>query len=254
MVGGFVEDAQHDVESVLAGEQAQMRLVVILGRQRLELGARDIGRVGDDHVVTLIAERGEQIGLEHLHPVADAVALDVVTGDDQRLGRDVDQIDIGVRQIDRRRDADAAAAGAQIQHPADAIGVDPGIEPDLDQLGDRRARHQHLFIDPELQSREPGAPDQIGRRHALDDPAFDEFADAHPLGRGEPAVAEVRGQIGVEVQGAQHQQRRLVDGVVGAVPEVEAGRVEAARAPAHEVLNRDQTVWLLCHGAHTSSS
>ena len=53
------------------------------------------------------------------------------------------------------------------------------------------------------------------------------------------------------MKATENQMRRLVDGVVRPVAEKELGRIEAAGAPAHEILDRYQTVWLFCHSAHS---
>lgn len=44
----------------------------------------------------------------------------------------------------------------------------------VDQLGDRRARHQHAFIDDEGQTAEPGLAQQVGGGYALFDAALEQ--------------------------------------------------------------------------------
>ncbi len=92
----------------------------------------------------------------------------------------------------------------------------------------------------ERQAHEPGALGQVGRRFALDDPPFQQAKRRLFFGWRQARLKIFGVQIRWQMQGMQYQRRRFVDGVVGAVAEMEAGLVHAAGAPADQVTDRVQ--------------
>ena len=62
------------------------RLGGVFGRKRRERFGVDIGRIGEDQVVALGAERGEKIALDERDPVGKVVLLDIAPRDLERVG------------------------------------------------------------------------------------------------------------------------------------------------------------------------
>jgi len=52
----LVQDYAHRVKTVRAAGECELRLTAVFGRQRAHGGGADIGRIGDDQVVTLAAQ------------------------------------------------------------------------------------------------------------------------------------------------------------------------------------------------------
>ncbi len=94
----------------------------------------------------------------------------VAAGEVHRMGIHVRQVHPRLGEGYGGRDADAAAAAAQIQHRA-GILREPGSQPPAQQGADGRARDHHPRLDEELETGEAPAAEQVGRWNAIVDPA-----------------------------------------------------------------------------------
>ena len=83
----------------------------------------DIGRIGDDQVVALAAERLEQVAAVQRDAVFEPVIGDIARGDLERVLGDIDRIDRGIGKMPRGEDRKAAGAGAEIEHAFDRGGI-----------------------------------------------------------------------------------------------------------------------------------
>ena len=113
----------HDVEPVLAADMRELRLGRIFRRKARRRGRLDIGRIGEDEVVARIRQPREQIALDKADALAEAVLLDIAPRHRQRVGREVDRVDGRVGKYARGEDGERAAAGAEIEHAPDALGL-----------------------------------------------------------------------------------------------------------------------------------
>ena len=97
----------------------------------------------------------------------------------------------------------------------------------LDELGERRARHQHALIDVEAQAREPGLVGEIGERHAFGDAAREQRLDTRGLrGRGATSQHPWR-RVVRQSHRVEHQGRGLIARIVGAMAEEHARTTQA---------------------------
>ena len=104
------------------------------------------------------------------------------------------------------------------------------MEAPLHESGDRRARHQHALVHVQLESGEKGAPGEVRKRYAFGHATLQQFVDPPAVAqRQRPQVRARAGLVG-DTGGEEHQLRRFIARVVGAVPEVHAGPSEHARA------------------------
>ena len=249
---GVAQDASHRVEPVLAARERHHRLVPVLGRQLVHRVGRDVRRVADDEVVGLFRQVGEQVRADQVDAVGEAVFGDVALRDGERVGRQVDRVDVGVRIGVREQDREAARAGAQVERRGDRRRVaDERGEPVGQQLGDERARDDHALVDVEAELAEPGLVRQVGGRHALVDAPREQLGEPRPLGVREPGVEERLEPVQRQVQRVQDQVRGLVVAVGRAVAEREPGLAEAGHRVAQPVAQRDEV--LDRRGAHRES-
>ncbi len=77
------------------------------------------------------------VRLRRRHPDAKTVLVEIAPAHRQRLRGDIAGVDRRVGQRVGAGNGDTPAAGAQIQHPADALRRQPGLEAGFDQLGQR---------------------------------------------------------------------------------------------------------------------
>lgn len=234
------KDAADEGEPVGAGDQPESRLVPILRRQCLHLRVRRVGWIAHDEIVASAAEPLEQVAADQVDAFFEPVTAHVLGGDFERAGRDVRRIDTRIRKRMRARDGDAAAPGAHVQHAPHSLGLHPWREVSFDQLGDRRARDEHSLVDMEVETGEASRAREIRRGRALDDTALEQRDDGDLLRVREPAREQVIGRVVVEAERVEHEHAGLVGGVVRAMAEVQARRVEAARAEADEVHRRGE--------------
>src|SRR5690606_42033115 len=81
------QDAQHQVEAVGTGAQAELRLVRVLGRQRVGLVVGDVRRVAHDQVVVLAAQTREQVRLQQAQVVRAEPRLVLARQRQRQIGR-----------------------------------------------------------------------------------------------------------------------------------------------------------------------
>ncbi len=124
-----------------------------------------------------------------------------------------------------------------IQDRAHAASVDPGREALLDQLGDRRARHQHPLIDVERQAHEPHPFHEIGRGPALAHAPIEQRAHLALARNAHRFLVDLRRLRVIQAERVKHQRRRFVERVIGAVSVRQARALEARRTFLHEVRN-----------------
>ena len=135
------------------------------------------------------------------------------------------------------RHRDAPAPGPEVEDAPHPTAVDPGMKAFLDELRERRPRHQHPPVDLELQAREPRLAGEIGGGNPLLDSPAKERADRPAFTAGQAGVEELGGErrAGRKAQRVEDEGEGLVDRVVGAVREAQPGLVEPARPEANEV-------------------
>ncbi len=162
--------------------------------------------------------------------------FNVMLGDSQRIRRNIDRINLCVRESISTGDGDAAAAGTHIQNIFRLLANKAG-EVVINQLANRRTRHQHALIDIKFVAAEPGFIGQVGDRdtlvnatnHSLDNAVF--FAGRQP--RGPHIFRNIQRQI----KRRQHQLYRFIPRVIGTVSIPDIRRAKAAYRPAQHVLN-----------------
>ena len=112
-------------------------------RQVVHRHRRHVRRIADDEVVALLGQVREQIGADEVDAVGEPVVGDVALRDRERVGRDVDGVDVGVGIGVREQDREAARAGAQVERASatSSAVADVGREAVGQQLGDERARN-----------------------------------------------------------------------------------------------------------------
>ena len=117
----LLDDRAHRVEAVVAAGERQRGLVPVLGRQLLHRHRRDVRRIADDEVVALLRQVREEVGADQVDAVGEPVVGDVALRDGERVGGDVDRVDVGVRIGVREQDREAARAGAQVERRRDLL-------------------------------------------------------------------------------------------------------------------------------------
>ena len=105
----------------------------------------------------------------------------------------------------------------------------------LDQLGDRRARNQHAFVDIERQPREPGLVGNVGRRFVLLQALAILFQHPAFFIVRQPAIEKIGAEIRRQMQRGQAQVHGFVDRVRHALGETQLRLIELADAPAYQV-------------------
>src|SRR5882724_9975088 len=123
MPPGLVKNAADDVEAVGSAIEGKLRLGAAFARQSGHANPIDIGRVGDDQVVALVADRPEQVAAVQHHPFLKAEAGNVAGGDVERILGDVDRVDRRVRKAPARQNGKTAGAGAEVEHVFDPSGI-----------------------------------------------------------------------------------------------------------------------------------
>src|SRR6266550_8184120 len=98
MLAGLLQDAADDIEPVGAAIERELRLGAAFARQALHALRVDIGRVGNDQVVTDLAEGFEQIAPTQCHALLKTVVGDIACGDIECVLGDVHRIDPRIRK------------------------------------------------------------------------------------------------------------------------------------------------------------
>ncbi len=203
----------------------------------------DVGRIADDEVVALAGQVREQVGADQVDAVGERIVGDVALGDRERVGRDVDRVDVGVRICVREQDRETARPRAQIERGTHGLRRSHvRCEAVGHELGDERARDQHALVDVKAERAEPGLARQVRRRHPLVDAALEQLRELCSLGLCKPRVQKWLQPVEREVQGMEEQISRLVVGVGHPVPECELRLAEARDRIAQPVAQRDEIV------------
>lgn len=238
------DDTPHDVHAVVAARERHLGLMAVFGRQLRHRRRVDIRRVRQDHVVARVGLRAEcrqrriQIAAVQRDPVFEAVVAHVDLRDFERIGRQIDRVDFGVRERARREDREAARARAELEHRADLLGIgDVWLQPVVEQLADERTRHDHALVDVEAVAVHPRFARQIGGRHALGRASLDHREHGGDFVGQQPRVEERFERVERQVERMQHEIRRFVIGVVRAVTESELRFREARHGVAQQVAN-----------------
>jgi hypothetical protein len=118
-LGRILQNAPHEVETVVASKVSEPRFGLILG-WKCSYGIRSgVGRIRDDEIVGDRRQVFEQIGLEGVNPQLKAVVADVAVGNHQRIAGEVACVDFGVGKRLRSKDRKAARAGAEVEDTRD---------------------------------------------------------------------------------------------------------------------------------------
>jgi hypothetical protein len=112
------------VEAVWTSEESGCGLVIAdLGVEGLTVRFRDIGRVADDSVEAVaapgmgfvLAQGGEQIGLNEMNAIRHAVLAGVRDSNSQSFSREIESGNLGVRKVDGQGNRDGSGAGADVR-------------------------------------------------------------------------------------------------------------------------------------------
>jgi len=152
------DQAAIDIETGGTGEESLSRLVV--AHLRIEIGAvtfRNVRRIADDGVeeaeALLLGKTGEKVGRMKSDAVGEVVRGGVFAGYDERLGRDVDGGDPGLRQVGCERQRDGSGAGAHVKDVDRAV-VGETAEHRLDEVLGLGPGNERGWSDLELEAEE----------------------------------------------------------------------------------------------------
>ncbi len=210
--------------------------MLVFRRQGFHRGAGDVGRVGENQIVAFAVQRVEQVGFDGVDVIFEAVVLDVVASDGQRILGEINGVDLGIREGQCHQDGQTAGAGAKIQGLGDVFGFfDPGGEAVFEQLGEVGARDDDPFIDVETMLAQPGLLCQVGSGQAFDDAPLQDVVHGQSLVFGELGVEEGVQPVQRQVKGVEDEPGGFVKGVVAAVTKIEARFTKAADGVAQPV-------------------
>lgn len=91
-------DAAGQLQPVRAGRQTQLRLVTVLVRQVGHVFCIHVRRIGDDQVVLQRRQVAEQVRADRRDVMNQPVLFNVVFGDGQRVGGDIDGVHFRFRK------------------------------------------------------------------------------------------------------------------------------------------------------------
>ncbi len=245
-VGGCIgDDPPNQIHAVAPAGQRGPRLGAEFRRQRLHRRFVDIGRVAQDQVEAVRAQRREQVSLDQFDALLQSMVFAVGRGQRQRIGREVGADHLRVGKAVGGEDREAAAAGAQVEDRGrprrpSRVQFEPLRQRLVERFGDQRARHQRARIASEAHPAQPGLAGEVGRRRARRDAVLDELGRGASFGARQPGIEPGIEHIGRQVQRPQQQRCRLVAGVVGAVAMDDSGGLEARDRPAQQVAQRAQ--------------
>src|SRR5262245_6335137 len=120
---GLGQDAPDDVEPVGATVEGERRFNPAFGRQAGHALGIDIGRVGDDEIVALVAKRREEIATVQRDAIVKGVIRNIAGSYSERIFGNVDGVDRGMGEMAGGEDRKAAAAGAEVEHACDIGGI-----------------------------------------------------------------------------------------------------------------------------------
>lgn len=221
----------HQGKTVRSRLEAEARLMVVLLGHGGEIIRVHVGRVAEDQVEALTGQCSKTIGAQDADAPGDPEACHVVAGERQGVGVDIREHHFGAGRMHRRGDTDGPAAAAEIENPAWRRSRVPGGITPANPLAERRAGHQGPLVAAERETRKKRLPEQIGQRHTFLAAAPQQLLDSGPLAGREGTAGKLRAVI--EAKGPEHQRHRLIPGVVGAVTEKNAGRLQRRGAVLH---------------------
>ena len=160
----------------------------------------------------------------------------VLLGNGQRVRGNIHRIDFRFRESVSAGDSDTAAAGAHIKDVL-RIVVNQAGKMVVNEFANRRARHQHAFIDVKLMAAEPGFVGQISDRNALVNTANDALNDAMFFAGSQTRGTHIFRNIKRQIQRRHHQLYGFIPRVIGAVSVPDICSAEAAYRPTQHVLN-----------------
>ena len=103
----FGQNAPRDVQAVISCAQTQCRFAPILHRQRIHFRMTDIGRIGDDQIVTLLRQTAEHIRLHGAHSALHLMALNIHARNLEGIRRNVHSIYLRLGKCQRTGDCNA---------------------------------------------------------------------------------------------------------------------------------------------------
>ncbi len=168
----------------------------------------------------------------------DAMPLHVASRDLERSGRKIHGIDPGLRESQRARNGDATRAGAEVDEPLHAFGLDPRREACGDQLGEWRPRHDHALVDFEFEPGEPHATHQVGDGYPAAQPFSEQAEHLRDLRLARLDCVSGLGIGVVETERMEDQGRGVVPRIHRAVAVGQTAGVELARAKADQLRDR----------------
>ena len=194
-----------------------------------------VGRVADDPV-ELAVHGGEAVALADFDDVAHVVTGEVDARDVKRVRVEVGEDDFRLRLLQLGKDAEAAAAAAEVKDALRRFALrPPRREVARDEFGDGRARDEGAFVNVEFVTAVEGAAGEVRHGDALADTPLQRVAEGGDFGVGE-AGGEVGGaQVVGQFEQTEDEGCGFVEGVVGAVAVIDVGGGEAARAVAYPV-------------------
>jgi hypothetical protein len=120
MLCRLAQDYAYCVKPVAASCECEPRLMEMFTRQLMHDAGADIGRIGDDQVITLAVQRRKQIRLSQAQAPLQMISRDVAPRHGQRRTRNIDGVNPCCRKRLGEHDGKAARAGAQIEGAFDA--------------------------------------------------------------------------------------------------------------------------------------
>ena len=109
--GGVQQDLAGGVQTVFSAAQGEFGFVQVFVGQHIDRFGIDIRRVGNNQVVCTF-QSFEQIGMNQVDTVFQAIVFDVDGGYFQRIQTQIDGVNFGGRVVVCHLDGEAAAAGA----------------------------------------------------------------------------------------------------------------------------------------------
>ena len=106
------EDAPDKIQAVMSPGKGDGGLVPVLRGQRTHDGFSHVRRIRDDEIVATPAKSGVQIRPDEPHAAAEPIIVYVAPRDSERVGGNIDRVDMGAGERDRGEDGEAARSRA----------------------------------------------------------------------------------------------------------------------------------------------
>ena len=166
----FIQNPPDNRKSVASAVESHLRLVSAFRRQRSHAFVIDVGRIGDDQIVTLAVDRREQIAAQQPNALLQTMVRDISAARPQahpwkarphRPSPWESEVRPGSRDIpsrckDRARDETALVVANQRKTLA-------GKQFAVENFAEIRARHDRPLVDIERHAAHIDALEQIGR-------------------------------------------------------------------------------------------